>query len=245
MTQKENTGEQRFLNFDPIVLVRDLLKRWTLILMAVLVVGMGAYTYATVTYRPEYRTSITYVTYSRNSATTVYGNLNAATEVAAVFEELLNSSMLRKTILQKSGLSSFDGRITATVIPETNLLTVSVAGRNPRSVFLMAQALVAYHETVTYEVIDNVSLELLQSPTVPMAPVNGSGAVSLAKKAMLAVGAALVALLGFLSLRRDAVRSTREASLKLDCTCLGEVPHERRFRNFRSWLLTWMRRKAV
>ena len=54
MTQKENTGEQRFLNFDPIVLVRDLLKRWTLILMAVLVVGMGAYTYATVTYRPEY-----------------------------------------------------------------------------------------------------------------------------------------------------------------------------------------------
>ena len=233
MTQNENKQTQglEFLKFDPIVLVRDVLKRWFCILLAVLVVSMGAYIYGTATYTPVYKTTMTYVTYSRNSSSTVYTNLSAATAVASVFEELLNSSLLRNTIMQEGGVDSFGGTIEARVITETNLLTVTVSGADPRSVFLMAQAIVDHHELVTYQVVDNVSLELLRSPSVPMAPSNPTNVRSLMKKAALLAAAAAVLALGYLSFRRDTVRSGREATDKLTCSYLGEIPHESKYKS--------------
>ena len=238
MTQNENSNAQDwgFLKFDPIVLVRDVARRWALILLVVLVAGMGTYAYATVSYRPQYSASFTYVTYTRSSSASVYSNLSSATAVASVFEELLNSSLLQGKILAASGLDVFDGTITAQVVPETNLLNVTVAGHNPRSVFLVARAIVENHESVTYQVVDNVSLELLRSPSVPMTPNNVSGAASLAKQAVLLAAIAVVALLSYVSYHRDTVRSIREAKSKLDCSCIGEVPHERKYRNLNAFL---------
>ena len=170
--------ERGLFSFDPIVLVRDVVRRWALILLVVVIVGTGVYVLTDVKYQPIYQTQTTFVVTSRSSSSTVYTNLSSATSLAEVFTDLLNSNLLRKTIMDELGGETFQGTIQASMISETNLLTVSVAGRNPRSVFLMAQALVAHHETVTYEVIDNVSLELLQSPTVPMAPALASFGVN-------------------------------------------------------------------
>ena len=232
MEQKETKQAEGWslLKFDPIVLVRDVAKRWLLILLVVLVAGMGAYIYGTATYEPEYRTTFTYVTYNRNSSSTVYSNLTSANMVAGVFEELLNSSLLRNTIMRHSGIKSFDGKITASVVPETNLVNVTVSGSNPRAVFLMARAIVDHHEEVTYQVVDNVSLELLRSPSVPMTPSNTSKALSLTKTAVVLSAAAIIAVLTFFSFQKDTVRSSREAQSKLDCSYLGDVPHESRFK---------------
>lgn len=237
MNEKEQTREQGLLKFDPIVLVRDVMKRWALILLVVIAFSIAAYLYSTATYSPSYKTSITYVTYSRGSATTVYSNLSAANAVASVFEELLNSSLLHNTILKESGLSDFGGTINARVIPDTNLITVDISGPDARSVFLMAKAIVDHHELVTYQVIDNVSLELLRSPTVPTAPSNVSNARSLVKTAAGASAVAMVLLLAFLSFQRDAVRSGREAQSKLDCSYLGDIPHESKFKSLKNRLL--------
>ena len=238
MTQnnKKHTQDKWGLKFDPIVLVRDVAKRWLLILLVVLIVGMAAYMYADMSYRPAYQTSITYVTYSRDSGATVYLNLSAATTVASVFEELLNSSLLHKTIMEEGDIAAFGGTIQAQVIPSTNLLTVTVSGTDPREVFQMAQALVDHHETVTYLVVDNVSLELLRNPTVPVAPSNSANAMGLAKKAASLAAVAMIALLGYLSFIRDTVRSGREAQAKLDCSYLGEIPHEKKYKTIKAML---------
>ena len=88
MTQKETkqTGVGSLLKFDPIVLVRDVAKSWTIILLFVMIASMGAYIYETTRYQPVYTTSVTYVTYSRSSSSSVYSNLTAANTVASVFE---------------------------------------------------------------------------------------------------------------------------------------------------------------
>ena len=239
MTQNENKHTERtaFLEFDPIVLLRDVVKRWSLILLVVVVAGMGAYIYETAFYKPVYKTNMTYVTYSRNSTSSVYSNLSAATSVASVFEELLNSSLLRGTIMQESGIESFDGTIQAQVISGTNLLTVNVSGHDPRSVFLMAQAIVDHHEAVTYQVIDNVSLELLRSPSVPMGPSNPPDPAGRIKKETVLAAAAMIVLLGYLSYRQDTVRSGQEAKSKLNCNYLGEIPHESKYKSLWSRLL--------
>lgn len=232
MERKNETyhAETGFLPFDPIVLIRDVARRWLLILLVALMAGIGTYIYKDTSYQPVYQSTINYVTYARSSSSTVYSNLSSANTVASVFTDLLNSSILRKTIQQEGGIASFDGTINAQVIPETNLLTVTVTASDPRTAFLVAQAIVDHHEAVTYRVVDNVSLEVLQSPSVPTSPINYANASTLMKKAMLYAAVAMIALLGFLSYRRDAVRSAKEASSKLDCKYLGEIPHENKYK---------------
>lgn len=51
----------RLLPFDPIVLVQDVLKRWLVVVLAALAVGIGTYIYTDATYAPVYRTTTTFV----------------------------------------------------------------------------------------------------------------------------------------------------------------------------------------
>ena len=218
------------LHFDPIVLLRDVAKRWLVIVLAALAVGVGSYIYTDMTYQPVYRATTTFVVTARGSSTTVYSNLSSTSNLAGVFTELLNSSLMRKTIVRELGVSSFDGTIDTAVVPNTNLITVTVTDSNPRMAFLASQTIIDHHEDLTYQVVDNIQLEVLQSPVVPIAPVNRSGAAQQMKRMMVLAALAAAAILAVMSYLRDTVRSATEVQEKLDCDYMGEIPHENKYK---------------
>lgn len=233
----ENMSEKYaggFLPFHPVVLLRDVAKRWLLILLAALIVGVAVYIHADESYTPVYRTTTTYVVTTHSSSTTVYSNLTSASSLASVFSDLLNSSIMRKAILEQIGETSFAGTINAAVIPETNLLTVTVTAPDPRTAFTVAQAIIEHHETVTYQVLDSITLEVLQNPVVPYGPVNYPNASGQMKRAMLYAAVAACVLLAMISYSRNTVRSGKEARAKLDCNFLGEIPHENKYKTLLS-----------
>lgn len=230
------TSDSSLLSFDPIILVRDVARRWMLVLTVALMVGVGAYVLTDVNYQPTYTATATFVVTSRSSSSTVYRNLSATTSLASVFSDLMNSSLMRKTVLTDAGLGSFRGTITAAAVPETNLLTLSVTDTDPRTAFLVNRAIVEGHEALTYEVVGDITLEVLQAPAVPTAPSNYANADGAMKRAMLAAAAAMCLGLAYLSYARDTVRSGMEVRQKLSCRYLGEIPHERKYKTLRSWL---------
>ena len=229
MNENQTMGSG-LLPFDPIVLLQDVLKRWLMILLAAIMVGTAAYITTDMAYEPTYRTNTVFVVTTRGSSTTVYNNLSSTSNVATLFTELLNSSIMRKTIMEEMGVSSLDAQITTSVIPNTNLINVTVYAPDPRTAFVTAQMLIEHHESLTYTIVDGIVMEVLQYPSVPVAPMGGSGATGQMKKmAMLAAVAAAVALAVW-SYMRDVVRSGSEARKKLDCSYLGEIPHEQKYK---------------
>lgn len=234
--KKQNLLESGLFPFDPIVLVRDVAKRWMAILLVVVIVGTSAYIATDVQYKPVYQTKITFVVTNRSSTSSVYSNLSSASSLAQVFTELLNSYLLRETIMKELGDVSFDGTINASMIGETNLLTVTVSASSPRSSYLVSKAIIEHHEELTYQVIDNVALEVLQWPTVPTGPSNYANASGQMRRRMVQAFVAMVALLAYVSFARDAVRSGNEAQAKLDCDYLGEIGHEKQYKTVVSFL---------
>ena len=226
----ERTPSEGILSFDPIVLLMDVAKRWLLILLVAIMAGVGTYIIKDATYAPVYKTTTTFVVTSQDSSATVYSNLTSASSLATVFSDLLNSSILRKTILQHTDLSGFDGTIQAGAIPETNLLTMTVTGSDPRSAYLMAKGIIAHHGELTYQIVDGISLDVLQQPSVPTAPSNATNATGLMKRMALLAAAAAAAVLAFLSFKKDALRSGTEVQKKLNCNYLGEIAHEHKYK---------------
>ncbi len=229
-----NSVQSAVLSFDPIVIVNDVLKRWLLILLVVLIVGVGTYITVDTSYSPVYQTNTTFVVTNRSNTSTVYSNLSSTTSLASVFTELLNSSILHKTVARETGITNFDGVVTATVIPETNLISMKVTASDPRTAFLVSKAIIEHHEELTYQVVGGIALEVLQKPVVPVSPVNASAAVPQMKKMMLLAAVGMCAVVAWFSLTRDKVRSAREAHKKLDCSFLGEIPHENKYKTLRS-----------
>ncbi len=234
--QDPHPHENDLLPFDPIVILRDVLSQWLLILTVAIIAGIGAFVIKESTYTPQYRSTATLVVTSRDASRSVYNNIDSAEKLASVFTEILNSSVLERKVVEQLGMSHFDGTITASKIGDTNLMTLSVQGDDPRTVFLVIRTIIDSHDVVTYDVVGNIVVETLQAPTVPTAPLNSSGASSSMKKTMLIAAAIACALLAFLSYTRDCVRSRAEAEKKLNCWCLGEIPHEAKHKTIKDLL---------
>ena len=241
---KENQAEQvELISFHPSVILRDVLKRWYLIVVAALLAGMIAYTASDLLYVPAYSTTTTFVVSVQGSSTTVYQNLSATSNLATVFSEVLNSSLLRSAILEELGMTSFDGTISASAVEETNLLTMKVTASDPRTAFLVTQAVIENHQIVSYQVLGDTILEVLQAPKVPVSPVNQKASLSYMKKASVLAAAAVFLLLAFLSYKRDVIRSKQEAEKKLDCRILGEIGHERKYKTL--WAAMKRRKTSI
>ena len=130
-----NSVQSAILSFDPIVIVIDVVKRWMLILLAVLIVGVGTFIAVDISYTPVYQTNTTFVVTNRSSNSTVYSNLSSTSSLAAVFTDLLNSSMLRKAVAAETGIGDFEGKNLIIVFGSTsernlraNLPEVNVLG---------------------------------------------------------------------------------------------------------------------
>ena len=238
----EHTNEKYVLDsglvsFDPIVLVLDLLKRWLLVVVVAITLGVGAYVLSDVMYTPQYQANATLVVTSRSNTGTVFNNLSSANSLANVFTQVLNSSLLRKTVLQEAGITQFDGSITAKSINGTNLMTLHVVGSNPRTVYAVARAVIDNHEELTYQIIGDIVLEVLQEPMIPSHPINSANSSRNMRNTMLIAALAVSAFIMYLSFSRDAVRSNKEVRKKLDCHLLGEIPHENKYKTLRKLIL--------
>lgn len=104
------------LSFDPIVCLRDVLRRWYVIAALALIAALGAYAGSEATYTPRYTTTTTFVVTMQDSSSSVYQNLSATSNLAAVFSEILNSSVLRKTVVETLGIPAFHGSIEASAV---------------------------------------------------------------------------------------------------------------------------------
>ncbi|MBQ7903551.1 MAG: CpsD/CapB family tyrosine-protein kinase [Oscillospiraceae bacterium] len=211
-----------------ITIAQDVLRRWYLIVAAAVMAAMMAFVFVDYTYRPVYRTTATFVVSASSTTSTTYTNLSSATNTAAAFTEVFNSSILRRKVLQEMDMPYFDGKITAEVAPDTNLLVMTVTGSDPRSVFLMSKGVIEHHSVVSEKALAGIVMELLDAPDAPVRPINSPDTVNKVVKAALLAAIAVAGVLVALSYLSEKIRSRKEADAKLTCHVLGELYHERK-----------------
>ncbi len=219
-----------------IAVVQDVLKRWYLIVVAALIATMATFILMDYRYEAEYKATTTFVVTSNSATATTYANLNAANNTASVFTEVLNSSLLKQKVLQEIGWESFDGEIKAEVVGDTNLLTMTVTGKDPRSVFVMSKAMIQNHHIVSDEVLNGTIMDVLRDPVVPTKPINTPTTQKRVVQAAFLAAVAVTGLLAAVTLMNDKIRSKEEADKKLSCHVLGELYHERKNKTFKAWL---------
>lgn len=187
---------------------------------------------ARLTYTPQYMSTATLMVGAKDS-TNAYNSLTTTQSMAEVFGEVFQSNVLRDKVQQHMDGETFTGVITAEVIPETNLLTITVTADSPEMAFRGLSIIVEEYDTVSDYLFANAQLQVIKDPVVPLAPSNPL----LLRRNCIWVGilAGVVSLLLIVSLciLRDTVSTPKAAQRKLDARLLRTVHHETRNKTLR------------
>ena len=151
-------------------------------------------------------------------------SLSSTYEMTQKFQAILENNILKKKVMEELGCSSFPADMSASIVPESNLMELSVTADSPETAFRVLRSVLKNYTTISDYIIPNVVLETLQQPQVSGNPSNRIPTEKYAAMAFLAASvdfpsfsATLVTSSTFPPLRSSLPR-TREAMRFRDST---------------------------
>ena len=227
--------KHRKFHFDEVnlhSLVTDILKNlW----VVVLICASAIFCFTALSlygYEPQFTSSATLMVSAKDS-NSAYNSLTTTQSMASVFAEVFQSKVLRDKIEEQSG-EPFTGTITPHVIPQTNILVVSVTDSTPQQAFRAMNLVLEHYSAISDYLFANAQLEVIKDPLVPVAPSNPLDIRSKYPVVVLLSAILGVAAVAVLSILRDTVQTPRAARRKLDARLLRTIHHEERNKTARS-----------
>ena len=207
------------------VIIRDVLYQFWVPVLAFIGVKLIVWSYITLTFVPSYTSSVT-LSVSTRTASTVYGDLSTASSMAEVLEEVLDSSLLTDVVNAEMGEDVTGLRYSCTVIPNTNLLTMSVTASDARTAFTAVTCVLENYQDVAATVMDNAVFHVIQQPAVAFGAVNSPNSSRPSTAAGMAAALAVLAAIIYNAWKRPTVKRENQIVTELNTKLLGSLPHE-------------------
>ena len=181
------------------------------------------------TYRPEYTTTATMAVTARGSQSGTYSSLTTAMNMAEVFSEVFQSDTLKEKIKADLEVDNLDYQISASVISETNLMTLTVTSNTPKMTYQIMQSALDNYTSVSDYLFSNASLQMVQDASVPMSASNPLNYSRIQKLGTLASGVVMIGIIALLSIFRQTVKRSKQAKYQLDGRVIATIPYERKY----------------
>lgn len=206
--------------------LRDFKKNIWAIVLAALIALMGTYIASHSVYTPTYTSNATLVVRAKVGTTGAYTNLSVSAEMAKIFTEVFKQPSIGQLAAEYLGEDSFNGRVSASVLSETNLMRVSVTADDPEHAYRLLCAVLEVYPEISSAVFSNAVIDVMLSPEVPTAPSN---AISNTRVLTLMLLAACLefGLITVISFLRGTVKNEKIFHNYVDAKLLGTVAHEK------------------
>lgn len=194
-----------------------------LVLAVICSAGLSFYTY----YRfvPSYSVSATFTVNVdvRESSDQSY-NKATANQLAKTFPNILTSSSLNKVICSDLGVDSINATITASVLEDTNLFTITVVDSNAQRAYDVLQSVISNYPQVAKFVIGSTQLSLIDTSAISTMPTNIPNYTKKAIMGALAGAFVGIALILLLALTTTTIIRADDITRYFNAKCLGSVP---------------------
>lgn len=211
---------------------RGLKKFWWLVLLLMIAGGGAMFLKTLVSYTPIYRTQASFTimindTSNQNYYYNFYYDQTKAEQMAATFPHIMETDLLTDLVKQDLGVSYINGSISASAIPNSNLCTISVIGRDPVEIKRILESVIENYPRVSRYVMGDTILNLIELPQVPTEPYNQFSPIRKTAKGVLFGAGVGIFLIGLYALLRKTIRKEEEIRQLLNVPCLGLIPQVR------------------
>ena len=206
-----------------------LLRNGWLYLALMSIIGTIAFFVTRMTYSPYYEA---YTTFTVNTVSTVsYNSRNQKNSVTnkmgKIFPYILTSDALKSIVMEDMGYSdaeTFPAEISASVVKDTNLVTLRVESEDPQIAYDTLRSVLRNYPSISDVAIGEVTLKQMDESGFPEKPANTPGSRKAAAVAMMATLFLCLAWLALKSVTRRTIRTEEELTRYFNAEYLGNMP---------------------
>ncbi len=221
-------------DIDGYSLLMDILHNLWVALLGALAVAMAMFMLNSVRHVDRYSCSATFAVMSKKSSNYIYQNLSAAENMAETFTGILKSNVLKERVCNDLGIDQFTASVSAKVVPETNILILSVTDSSPQSAFNVIRAIINDYPSLIQWASSSMVMNILQEPEVPTSPNNPLYLRNSTIRYFLGSFVLFLAAFAVLSINRDTIKKEKDLTDKLDAKSLGVINYERKYKSLSS-----------
>ena len=213
----------------PVCILRMLARNLWMVIAAALIFSMATAVYIENFRTPVYRASMTYAVTAKKGNVYSNANITSAKEVAAVVAELIETDVITDNLRKSSpDLADFSGKITASLVPESNFISVSAEDVSPEKAYVALTSLAEIFPSLSDYISDSSVVQIIRNPQISSSPVNTLNEKRLCLIAVALGAGVTVLLLCRMSVKRETVQTKAGARGLLDSPIIASVGHEKK-----------------
>ena len=223
-----------YKNIDVYSILRDILRNWWVIVLAGCIGVMATYTVIRESYRPMYTSSAVYVINPKESSGYKRTDKLLAQNAVQAFQGLLTQDIMKTRILEDLGSATWDATVTASILEETNIMTLSVTSPKPVESFMIIEYVMENYSDLSQYLNEDAVFEELKAPEVATFPDNTLTPRNNSIIAGVIAAFLMLCLIALFSVMRKTIKTEHAFTDKLDTTLYGIINFENKNRTLKS-----------
>lgn len=203
-------------------IIKDILQRWILIVAVMIVFGSVFDFMKTVTYVPQYGTSMT-ATLSGGEDT--FKNIDKVQSYVNTLDYLMNSNNAKSYVKKKMPISKTTYKAEVT-LKQANVVPIKVTADTKREAYFSIKLLNDWYRENTERYSFPYNITVLKESKFSTKPVNPNSHIKNFLIGAVGSGFVLSCLLGLYFFLRDTIKSEEEVENKLDTRLYAKLPFE-------------------
>lgn len=211
---------------------RGVQKYWYGVIILTLVLTGLYWGYERYSYYPMYRaqTSFTVKTNAssyENEASSSYNfyyDKNTANQVKSTFPYIISSNVFRVRMKEELGTEYINGSISASVVENSNLVTLSIVSSNREDALIILEVVLKIYPEIAQHVIGSIQLDVIREPECGSAPYNPLNTKDILVKGFLLGIIVSGSLLVLYAAMKKTIRQESDLKQILNVSCLAQIP---------------------
>lgn len=203
-------------------IIKDILQRWIVIVAVMIVFGSVFDFMKTVTYVPQYGTSMT-ATLSSGGDT--FKNIDKVQSYVNTLDYLMNSNNAKTYVKKKMPISKTTYKAEVT-LKQANVVMIKVTADTKREAYFSIKLLNDWYKENTERYSFPYNITVLKESKFSTKPVNPNSHIKNFLIGAVGSGFVLSCLLGLYFFLRDTIKSEEEVENKLDTRLYAKLPFE-------------------
>jgi len=146
---RTGNGQSSKTDWDLRSILCDIAKNWWVILLIACSAAMITYTVMATVHKDRYTVKTTFAVMGRGVDANAASSLSATYEMAQKFEAILENTILKKKVMEELSLSSFPAKMNASIVPESNLMELSVTADSPEMAFRILKSVLNNYTSIS------------------------------------------------------------------------------------------------
>lgn len=201
----------------------SLLKQWKIIILIMIVCGMGLDVFKTITYHPQYASTMQAVL---TSGENTYSNLEGAISYIKTLDYIFNGDVVNRYIEEQIDVEDLNMTCTITSVNNTNVVNIQVVSNSKRNAFHSLKNIVKWYQKNMKKYNFSYSINTIEEPMIIESPININSHSHNFKIGFIGSGVLVIALLALQAYFKDTIKTSDEIKNKIDCRLFGKLPKE-------------------